>query len=277
MPEMSHFTQKVHMLLAIDIGNTHTVIGIYEGRTLASHWRISSSATRTEDETWVHLDLLCRSAGIAPGSIRGAVIASVVPSETDVMVQMVQKYLRHTPVIVSSDLPLGIKIHYDHPRAVGADRLCNAIAAFDAFGGPAIVVDFGTATTFDVISRRGDYLGGVIAPGIATASTELHRRAARLPKIDLRFPDNVIGKETVASMQAGILFGAVDSMEGMIRRIRKELGSRPICIATGGFSSTIALHSTMIDHVVPTLVLDGARIIFERVQEHRPKGRSRRR
>jgi type III pantothenate kinase len=276
MPGMSHFTQKVRMLLAIDIGNTHTVIGIYEGRTLASHWRISSSATRTEDETWVHLDLLCRSAGIAPGSIRGAVIASVVPSETDVMVQMVQKYLRHTPVIVSSDLPLGIRIRYDHPRAVGADRLCNAIAAFDAFGGPAIVVDFGTATTFDVVSRRGDYLGGVIAPGIATASTELHRRAARLPKIDLRFPDSVIGRETVASMQAGILFGAVDSMEGMIRRIRKELGNKPVVIATGGFSSTIALHSTMIDHVVPTLVLDGARIIFERVQEHRPGRRNRR-
>jgi len=253
------------MLLAIDIGNTHTVLGFFEGKQLMAHWRLSTSPSRTDDETWGYLQMLVQAAKLSLASVQGVVVASVVPSGTDAMVQMSERYLHRTPVIVSNAIRLGIAIRYHDPSAVGADRICNAVAAFEMFGGPSIVVDFGTATTYDVIAKNGDYLGGAIAPGIATASSELHRRAARLPRIDLHFPDESIGRDTAASMRSGIMFGAVDAMEGMIRRISKELGSRPTVIATGGFSSLVASRTSKVDHIVPTLVLDGARIIFERV------------
>jgi len=184
---------------------------------------------------------------------------------------MSPKYFKLEPIVVSSDLDLGMKVLYDDPRAVGADRLCNAVAGYAKYRGPLVIVDFGTATTFDVISKQGEYLGGVITAGIETAAGELHRRAAKLPKIDLRFPDHVIGKNTVESMQAGILYGALDSMETMIRRISKELDDYPTVVATGGFSEAMKKQSKVINKHEPALVLEGIRLIVERVERKNKK------
>lgn len=251
------------MLLSIDIGNTHTVVGIFKKEKLISQWRLSSTITRTEDECFLIVKLLCEQVNLSLTNISGVIISSVVPNLTDIFKRMAEKYFHVNPVIVSAALKLGIKVKYDDPMAVGADRLCNAVAAYKKYGGPAIVVDFGTATTYDVISRRGDYLGGVISPGIETAGGELHRRAARLPKIELHFPENVIGKNTVESMQSGIMYGALDAMEGMIKRIENKLGNKAHILATGGYSKFVCKKSVFKIHCEPWLVLEGARLIYE--------------
>ncbi len=253
------------MLLAIDIGNTHTVIGIYDNQKLIADWRITSGVSRTEDEVGIEVKAFCTDAGIGIDLIDKAGISSVVPNLTPIIEKMMLKYFNVKPLIISSDLDLGIKICYDDPSSVGADRLCNAVAGFEKFGGPLVIIDFGTATTYDVISKHGEYLGGVIAPGVETSSAELHRRAAKLPKIDMIFPKEIIGTSTVASMQSGILFGAVDSVEGMIKRIASELKEKPMVIATGGFSTMMSQHTSVIDHTIPSLVLDGIRMIVEKV------------
>lgn len=254
------------MILAIDVGNTDTVFAISRRKKLIANWRVSTAKVKTEDECWLTLELFFKQKTIRKEEIRGVVISSVVPNVTTILEMMTIKYYRLTPVIVSADLDIGLKIRYDTPKAIGADRLCNAVAAYKKYGGPCIVVDFGTATTFDVVSKRGEYLGGAIAPGIETASGELHRRAALLPKIELRFPENVIGTNTVTSMQSGILYGALDAMEGMITRIRKVIGIKATVIATGGFSKLIVKKSKTFDYVEPTLVLEGAMLIYERVR-----------
>ncbi|MDP2208506.1 MAG: type III pantothenate kinase [Bacteroidota bacterium] len=251
------------MLLSIDIGNTHTVVGVFNKEKLISHWRLSSTITRTEDECFLIVKLLCEQINLSLTNIGGVIISSVVPNLTDIFKRMAEKYFQVKPVIVSAALKLGIKVKYDDPMAVGADRLCNAVAAYKKYGGPAIIVDFGTATTFDVISPRGDYLGGVISPGIETAGSELHKRAARLPKIELHFPENVIGKNTVESMQSGIMYGALDAMEGMIKRIENKLGKKAHILATGGYSKFVCQKSTFKIHCEPWLVLEGARLIYE--------------
>ncbi|HET6271842.1 MAG TPA: type III pantothenate kinase [Bacteroidota bacterium] len=253
------------MLLAIDIGNTHTVLGVFEGERLAADWRMTSSGHRTSDEYWLVIKSFCAGAGVSPSTIKGVGISSVVPDLTDIFDSMARKYLNVTPMNVTASLDLGITIHYKDPTAVGADRLCNAIAGYKKYGGPLIIIDFGTATTYDVVSGTGDYLGGVITLGLESAAAELHRRAAKLPKIELQFPEQVIGRETVSSMQAGIMFGAVDAVEGMVRRIRKELGIDARVIATGGLSSVVARYTQVIEVCEPSLVLDGIRIIHERV------------
>ncbi len=252
------------MLLAIDIGNTHTVIGFFDKEKLIAHWRLSSTLTRTEDEFWLIMKLLCEQIKLSPDAVDGMVISSVVPNLTDIFFRMGRKYLKTSPVVVSAKLKTGIKIKYDDPLAVGADRICDAVAAYIKYGGPLIIVDFGTATTFDVVSAKGEYIGGVISPGIETAGGELHRRAARLPKIELHFPKNVIGKNTVESMQSGIMYGAIDAMEGMIKRIIKITGPKTNVIATGGYSKLFAEQSKLIDHDEPWLVLEGARIIYDK-------------
>ncbi|MEX1137876.1 MAG: type III pantothenate kinase [Bacteroidota bacterium] len=258
------------MLLAIDIGNTHTVFGIFQGKDLKADWRVSSSTQRTEDEVGTQLLQFLQGAGIETSSIQSIGISSVVPNLTDIFSHMAEKYFRKAPVIIGSHLDLGIAIRYKDPSAVGADRLCNAVAAFAKHGGPLIIVDFGTATTYDVIAANGDYLGGVIAPGIETSAADLHRRAAKLPKIELHIPKQLIGKDTVASMQAGILFGAIDSLEGMIRRLQQEIQSKgkkeAKVIATGGFSAFISRHTNVVSATEPTLVLDGVRLIVERIR-----------
>jgi type III pantothenate kinase len=259
------------MLLAIDIGNTHTVFGVYRGGTLIADWRVTSMLQRTEDEVGTQVRLFLREAGISVRSIQGVGISSVVPNLTDIFSLMARKYFAAEPLIISSSLDLGFAIHYDDPHSVGADRLCNAVAGYASFGGPLIIIDFGTATTYDVLSASGDYLGGVIAPGLETSAVDLHRRAAKLPKIELHYPKGIIGRDTVSSMQAGILYGAVDAMEGMVKRIQAEIeiqeGKKATVIATGGFSELMARQSTLIATSVPSLVLDGVRLIYERVHK----------
>jgi type III pantothenate kinase len=253
------------MILAVDIGNTHTVFGIYDKKKLLGDWRVTSFVTRTEDEFGTLVSNFCTTAGIATKKITALGISSVVPNLTDVMQRMAKKYFNLEAIVVSASLPLSIKIAYEDPSSVGADRLCNAVAGFTKYGGPLIVIDFGTATTFDVISKEGEYLGGAIAPGLETSAAELHRRAAKLPKIDLHFPKTVIGRNTVQSMQSGVLYGALDSMETMVRRISKEIDDYPTVIATGGFSELMAKHSKLINKHEPTLVLDGIRLIVEKI------------
>lgn len=261
------------MILAIDIGNTHTVMGVFEGSRLLFDWRVTSTLQQTEDEVGTNVRLFLQDAGVEPKRITGIAIASVVPNLTDIFGTMARKYFKVDPVIVSSDLALGIEILYDDPKAVGADRLCNAVAGFAKYGGPLIVIDFGTATTYDVVGAKGDYLGGVIAPGIETSAADLHRRAAKLPKIELHFPVATIGTNTTGSMQAGILFGALDAMEGMVRRLQAELVKQEQqegqLIATGGFSKFICDHSPLPLHWEPSLVLDGVRLIYEKTHATR--------
>lgn len=259
------------MLLAIDVGNSHTVIGVFDGDTLRADWRLASSANRTADESWLLIRNFCGEYGIVPTGISGAGISSVVPDLTTVFEEMAVKYLHVNPVIVSSSLPLGMTIRYHDPRAVGADRICNAIAGFARFGGPLIIIDFGTATTYDVVDANGDYLGGVISLGLESSANELHRRAAKLPRIELAFPPVVVGRDTVTSMQAGVMFGAVDAVEGTVRRIQKELDRPARVIATGGLAPVIARHTTVIEECVPSLVLDGIRMIYARTQEAQKK------
>lgn len=262
------------MLLAIDIGNTHTVLGFFQKAKLVADYRITSSSQRTEDELWLNVQSFHSQIKQPPEEIHGVVIASVVPLLTDVYRLMTEKYFKTQPVIISSCLDLGITILYDDPTKVGADRLCNAVAAYKKFGGPAIVIDFGTATTYDVISKKGEYLGGVIAPGLETSSADLHRKTAQLPRIELQFPESVIGTTTLKSMQSGILYGAVDAAEGMVGRIKQIVGKHANVIATGGYARTIAKMSSEIRYIEPSLVLEGARLIYERFTRSKERDKS---
>jgi type III pantothenate kinase len=252
------------MLLAIDIGNTHTVIGVFEGKRLVRDWRLVSANHRTVDESWLTIRSFCSDAGIDPAAITAVGIASVVSDLTGIFESLARKYFHCDPVTVNASLDLGFRVLYKDPMTVGADRLCNAVAGYARYGGPLVIIDFGTATTYDVVAANGDYLGGVIALGLESTAAELHRRTAKLPKIELRFPLGIIGTETVSSMQAGVMFGTVDAVEGIIARIRKELGTPARVIATGGLASLIAGRIAVIEAVEPFLVLDGIRMIVDR-------------
>jgi type III pantothenate kinase len=254
------------MLLAIDVGNTHTVVGVFDGEKLVADWRMASLTVRTRDESWLTIKNFCADAGISPAKLTGAGISSVVPDLTDVFEGMAERYLHAEPVTISASLDLGFRVHYADPLAVGADRLCNAVAGFRKYGGPLIIVDLGTATTFDVVATNGDYLGGVIMLGMESSAAELHRRTARLPKIELHFPAGVVGRDTTTSMQAGVMYGTIDALEGMIRRITAELGQPARVIATGGLAAAVASHTSMINACEPSLVLEGIRLIYERIK-----------
>ncbi len=252
------------MLLAIDIGNTHTVVGVFSSDRLLSEWRLSSAVPRTPDETWHLLKSFFAEAGIDHASLTQVGIASVVPDLTPLYAVIAERSLKVKPFLIDGADALGIKTLVLDPASVGADRLCNAVAGFARYGGPLIIIDLGTATTYDVIDAAGNYLGGAIALGLESEAAELHRRAAKLPKIELRFPPSVIGKDTVSSMQAGVMFAAADAIEGMVARIRSELPARARVIATGGLSGVVAPHCPSIEAVEPNLVLDGIRLICER-------------
>jgi type III pantothenate kinase len=252
------------MLLAIDIGNTHTVVGVFDGKRLVADWRMASLAHRTEDENWLTIRSFCSEGGIDVGSLTGVGISSVVPDLTGIFEGMARKHLKVDPVTVGAHLDLGIKVLYADPAAVGADRLCNAVAGYAKYGGPLVIIDFGTATTFDVVSKAGEYLGGVITLGLESTAAELHRRTAKLPKIELRFPEEIIGRDTTSSMQAGVMYGALDALEGTIRRIRLELGTSARVIATGGLAKVVAPLAPVIEKVEPVLVLEGIQMIWER-------------
>jgi len=251
------------MDLMIDIGNTQTVLGIFDNKQLLRNWRVTSQLARTEDEIWVVIDSLFHGEKLDVDHIKGVCISSVVPELSTIYKRMIEKYLSLKPMFISPDLNLGLKILYQDPHSVGSDRICNAVAGKRKYGSPLIVLDFGTATTFDCINENGDYLGGVICPGIDSAATILHRKAAKLPKIDLRFPPHVIGKNTEESMQSGIMFGSVELIEGLLRRIKKELIGNPKVVATGGLAHTIAKRTKAIDDVDENLNLEGIFQIYK--------------
>lgn len=251
------------MLLTLDIGNTNIVLGIFKGKRLKRNWRIFTDLKRTSDEYWVLIDGLIRGRGEEASRIDAAILSSVVPPLTPVIRDMIKEYLGFIPLVVTADLETGIKICYRNPKEVGSDRVVNAAAAFNLYGGPTIVVDLGTATTFCVITKKGEYIGGSIAPGVLTSLEALFQKTARLPKVELIRPDSVIGKDTISSMQAGVVFGYAAMIDGMIERIREELMIEPYVVATGGLASLIAPESRMVDESRPFLTLEGLRIIFE--------------
>ncbi len=252
------------MLLAIDIGNSHTVVGVFSLDRLVAEWRITSTIPRTPDETWHLVKGFLADAAIDPSSLSHVGISSVVPDLTPLYVAIAGQRLHAEPFLIDGTVNFGIKVLVDEPSSVGADRLCNAVAGFARYGGPLIIIDLGTATTYDVVDAAGNYLGGAIALGLESEASELHRRAAKLPKIELRFPATVVGKDTVSSMQSGVMFAAADAIEGMVARIRAELGTTVRVIATGGLSAIVAPHCPSIEAVEPSLVLDGIRLICER-------------
>jgi type III pantothenate kinase len=251
------------MLLTIDIGNTNLTIGLYEGETLANHWRLATDHARMPDEYGLQFQGLLANVGHDPGDLTGIALASVVPPLTGRIIQACREYLKQEPLVVDTGIKTGVRIRYEDPKTVGADRVCDAAAVMKLYGGPACVVDFGTATTFNAITREGDYLGGAITAGINLAAEALFTHAAKLPRIDLQRPPNVIGRNTTHAMQSGLLFGYVSMVEGMVTRFRVELGEDMKVIATGGLAEVVARETPVIEIIAPWLTLDGLRIIWE--------------
>ncbi len=254
------------MLLALDVGNTNTVIGVFDGKTLLTHWRLSTRREGTRDEYGMLIKGLFDFAGLAFQGVSTLILSSVVPPLQGPLEEMARQYFGVEPMVVGPGIKTGMPILYESPRDVGADRIVNAVAAFEAYGGPCIVVDFGTATTFDAISARGEYLGGAICPGIGISSEALFQHAAKLPRVDIARPKVIIGKNTVGSMQAGLFYGYLSLVEGIVARMRAELGGRAAVVATGGLAQLLLTESTAVDHVDPLLTLTGLRILFERNQ-----------
>lgn len=252
------------MLFAIDVGNTNIVTGVFDGPKILAHWRISTNGNKTEDEYGMMFLNMLEYSGFRSQDVDGAIIASVVPPLTPVLETMVWKYFKITPMIVGPGTKTGINVKYENPKEVGPDRITNAVAAFRKYGGPVIVVDYGTATTFDVISKDGEYLGGAIAPGVVTSTDALFDKAARLPRIELVKPVSAIGRNTVESMQSGILFGFVGQVDGLVTRLKKEVGKGAKVIATGGLADLVSRESSTIEHVEPMLTLEGLQIIYEK-------------
>jgi type III pantothenate kinase len=254
------------MLLVIDVGNTETVFGLYAGDELRTHWRFSSHVNRTADESWILLRMWCDSQSLRADDIRGVVISSVVPNLTSVFSDMASRHLKTDPLVVSSETDTGLLILYDTPRTVGADRICNAVAGVARFGAPLVVVDFGTATTFDVISGNKEYLGGLICLGLKGAAQELHRVAAKLPKVDLVFPGSIVGRNTETSIQSGIMWGTSIMVDGLIQAIAADIGVSDLtAVATGGMAELICAKSRTIRNVEPFLTLEGMRLIHRRI------------
>ncbi len=251
------------MLLAIDIGNTNLTIGLYEGQTLAWHWRLATDHARMPDEYGLQLLGLLTHARHSPAGLQGIALASVVPNLTGRVTQACHEYLKTEPLVVDAGVKTGIRIRYEDPRAVGADRVADAVAVMHLYGGPACIIDFGTATTFNALTKEGDYLGGAITAGVNLAAEALFTRAAKLPRIDLQRPPSVIGRNTVHAMQSGLLFGYVSMVEGMVERFRAELGPEMKVIATGGLAEIVAKETKVIQHIAPWLTLDGLRILWE--------------
>lgn len=257
------------MLLAIDIGNTNTVLGIYDGEALVDHLRIESRRGSTADEYAGLLAVMLQQRSLLLDRIDAAIIGSVVPPLTDVFERVCKRLFGVSPVVVGPGVRTGMAMQIDNPREVGADRVVNAVAAFERSGGSAIVVDFGTATTFDVVSGKGEYLGGVIVPGVGISADALAARTAKLPRVEIARPRSVIGKTTVQAIQSGLVFGYVSLIEGIVQRITAELGTTPHVIATGGLAPLIASESPCIHEVAEFLTLDGLRMVWQRNSDRR--------
>lgn len=252
------------MLLVIDVGNTNIVYGLFDGAKLVHQFRVESSRGRTADEYAVVLRQLLAMSNVEPEAVDASILASVVPALTEPMVDLVRRAFRHDPFVVGPGLRSGMPILYENPREVGADRIVNAVAAFERFAGGCIVVDFGTATTFDCISPKGEYLGGVIAPGIQISADALFARAAKLPRVEIVKPPKVVGRNTVNSIQSGIVYGYVGLVDGLVERLKGELGFPCGVIATGGLARLIAPLSSTIAEVDDELTLTGLRLIYAR-------------
>jgi len=251
------------MLLTIDVGNTNITLGLYEGEVLGPRWRISTKHDRMPDEFGFQFYGLLSHAGFSPDDLHGICMASVVPPLTGKIVEACQDYLYIDPLVVDAGVKTGISILYENPKSVGADRIVDAAAVLHFYGSPACVVDFGTATTFDAITKDGAYLGGAIAPGIGISADALFEKAAKLPRVDLQRPPSAIGRNTAHSMQSGLLFGYVGLVEGMVARFREELGPSMQVIGTGGLAEIIARETRVLEHIAPWLTLDGLRLIWD--------------
>lgn len=260
------------MLLTIDVGNSNTVLGVFRGEELTAHWRLTTARQQTVDEYGVLTRNLLGFAGIDPKAIGGVIVSSVVPPVNWTLAEMARLYLDRTAMFVEPGVKTGMAVLVDNPQEVGADRIVNGVAAFHKYGGPCIVVDFGTAITFDVISAKCEYVGGVIAPGLGISAEALFSRAAKLPRVEIRDPGRVIGTNTVTNMQAGLYYGALDMMDGMIARIKNELGVPAKVIATGGQANLVARGSKHIEHTDEFLTLTGLRIIWEKNQSAERSG-----
>jgi type III pantothenate kinase len=265
------------MLLVLDVGNTNTVLGVFrvsseDGETrngpLIAHWRVSTTKTQTVDEYGVLFRNLFAMSGIEFTEVKGTVISSVVPPLDSTLRDVCERYFQSKPLFIEPGVKTGMPVHYDNPAEVGADRIVNSVAAYEKFGGPCIVVDFGTATTFDVVSKNGEYLGGVITPGIGISADALFSRTARLPRVDVRKPPRVLATNTVGSVQSGLYYGYLGLIDGILERLMAELGEKVAVVATGGLASLMGSGSKYIREVDDLLTLDGLRIIYERNQAH---------
>lgn len=252
------------MLLVIDIGNTNTVLGLFDDDTLVVHWRIASQRHRTADEYGIMIKEFFLLNNIGVKGVRDVIISCVVPTLLPVLEEMSNKYFKSSPVIVGSNSKTGLSILYDNPKDVGADRIANAVAGYQKFGGPLIIVDFGTAITFDVVSKKGEYLGGLIFPGISISMEALYNKAAKLSRVKLTLPERIIGKNTEESIRGGAVYGYAGLVDNVVKKIQKETGHKTRVISTGGDANLIAKYSSVIQENCPLLTLEGLKIIYDK-------------